>query len=326
MSKFGDGKSLSSYNYQRLSFLAAIRKSLGSSGTTAQASLAYVRRSTPLIVILENVWGLFLGAKKKDIIGQELIDDLLSNLHELLGAMRGSGYAIVASKTDSAPRVDARRRRAWLPAVHAPRLTDEQRAEVELAGESVMATLSACHSFDDVGEKVVSLGDILMQPGDEDHQVWSAKIAKEMFAAHSEVDEDSGLNGLPPDRGDHTYCWHAVHKATYDGSGMQWPPILPPEFLSEMKRLRVTDREAGVIYYIDETMPMSDVLVDEIVTDISQAINRLPSSGYSQIMPCITPQGRFWLRRARRFLYGGEAMRAQGCPVVMEASTSPSSI
>ena len=99
-----------------------VHLALGSTGSSAQAALAYIEYVRPKIVLLENVVGRSHGAWTVHIVTLEQMKNVLSNLFALMDKLMSWGYICLASRTDSAPRMAARRVRAWVPCEHAPEL------------------------------------------------------------------------------------------------------------------------------------------------------------------------------------------------------------
>ena len=77
------------------------------------------------------------------------------------------------------------------------------------------------------------------------------------------------------------------------------------------REMRLTTREAEVLYFLDRVKPMMHEHCEESFVDLGQSINRCRLS-VSDTVPCITPSGRLWKRRAREWLLAPEAMLAQG--------------
>ena len=75
--------------------------------------------------------------------------------------------------------------------------------------------------------------------------------------------------------------------------------------------MRMTTREAEVLYYLDRVRPMMHEHCGESFVDLGQSIHRCRLS-VSDTVPCITPSSRLWKRRARGWLLAPEAMLAQG--------------
>ena len=147
-----------------------------------------------------------------------------------------------------------------------------------------------------------------MEFGTPEYGLWAEKQERELQAEGR--DDDEGLHGLRPD--DRIYEWHQRHTEICSQAGMTWPPVFDAGFIAEMKRLRATDRESECIWYLDKSAPMTDILIEEVVMDVSQNLGRIPHSGFAESMPCLLPQGRCFLRRARRWMFGAEYMRVQG--------------
>ena len=77
------------------------------------------------------------------------------------------------------------------------------------------------------------------------------------------------------------------------------------------REMRLTTREAEVLCFLDRVKPMMHEHCEESFVDLGQSINRCRLS-VSDTVPCITPSGRLWKRRAREWLLAPEAMLAQG--------------
>ena len=86
---------------------------------------------------------------------------MLSNLFTLLDRLVLMGYICPPCRTDSAARMSARRKRAWIPCVHAPHILPETEAYDEL----VSSTTSLITTLTDADSNPVSLEDIIIMPG-----------------------------------------------------------------------------------------------------------------------------------------------------------------
>ena len=129
----------------------AVHLAQGSTGSTAQAALAYIEYVRPKVVLLENVVGLSHGARTVHMVTLEQMKNVLSNLFALMDKLMSWGYICLASRADSAPRMAARWVRAWVPCVHAPELdpASEEYRQLEQERGQLVAFAETIGSADD---------------------------------------------------------------------------------------------------------------------------------------------------------------------------------
>ena len=97
-----------------------------------------------------------------------------------------------------------------------------------------------------------------------------------------------------------------------------WVTLPPPpkkkpsrDELALASEMRLTTREAEVLYFLGRVRPMMHEHCEESFVDLGQSINRCRLF-LSDTVPCITPSSRLWKRRAREWLLAPEATLAQG--------------
>ena len=73
----------------------------------------------------------------------------------------------------------------------------------------------------------------------------------------------------------------------------------------------LSDREAEADRFWDQVDPIRESLATDCALDLRQAIDRCIVA-CKAFLQCVTPHSRLFLRRARRWLIGPEAARAQG--------------
>ena len=86
--------------------------------------MAYIANHRPVILLLENVVGLFKGFLKRNAVTWRMVEDVYSNLALLLDFLRSCGYCAPATTLNPSPRLPVNRRRAWLPCFAMPQVGD----------------------------------------------------------------------------------------------------------------------------------------------------------------------------------------------------------
>ena len=288
-------KSWSLLNQNKDNYAFAIAFGAGSAGETAAYALRFVEGSAPHILILENLLGLFRFYKRRFPITQQLEYNFTSNNYILLSRLKGMGYIAPACESDSTQRCGVRRPRAYLPCVLCDGAVPVHvRDELAEAAVRLMELLIVANS------RVIALEEIIMDEDDEDFDLWHHKQLFELKAS-SVIDSR-----------DIVKRWHGRHRRTFKASGLTYPPVFAAEFQECVSAAGMIPREAEIVHYEEISSPIVVVLLPDVVCDVSQNLGRHPVSGGDGILPTILPGGRYWLRRQRRWLYGAEALRAQG--------------
>ncbi len=195
------------------------------------------------------------------------------------------------------PRLPSNRRRAWLPCFLAP---------TTVSGEGASATVSGCGLSEaatallmlmqESTASAIELERLLLCPNTPEHAHWLDEAIRESPETRKKT------------------CWaknRRRHEAVFREAGLQYPPQ-PSEAELELKtRMRMSDREAEIVYFFNRVAPMELGHMEEMFIDLSQSIHRCLSS-LSNTVPCITPRSRLWKCRVREWLTAPEAMLAQG--------------
>ena len=275
----------------------------GASGSTLRFAMTYIDTHRPAVLLLENVVGLFKGFLKKDPVTWKLLEDTFSNLSILLHFLRRAGYCAPRGVANPAPRLPSNRRRAWLPCFLIGTDCDSVRSG------SCDSLLEAAHDLFEHLQGHASLQiapeSLRMTPHTPEHVYWLKCAVDERPAR----DAEPGAAAVPS--GTKAPKYRDLHLKEFQRSGLLYPPQFSQNELALAREMRMTTREAEVLYYLDRVRPMMHEHCEESFCDLGQSINRCRLS-ISDTVPCITPSGRLWKRRAREWLLAPEAMLAQG--------------
>ena len=273
----------------------------GTSGSTIQYAMAYIAAHRPLVLLWENVVGLFKGYLKKDAVTWELVSDVYSNLHLLLTFLTQNGYCAPRGVLNPSPRLPVNRRRAWLPCfLTGATVSEAASATVSGCGLSEVADELLCLLQERAGSSIEPER-LLLCPNTSEHAYWLAEAIKD--GQHGQRANKKKSSPNPK--------YKTQHKNAFIEAGLQYPPAPTEAEVELATRMRMTDREAEIVYFFDRVAPMEISHSEEMFIDLSQGITRTRAST-SAMMPCITPHSRLWKRRAKEWLTAPEAMLAQG--------------
>ena len=270
----------------------AVLNSEGSSGSTIRYAMAYIANHRPVILLLENVTGLFKGFLKRNAVTWRMVEDVYSNLALLLDFLRSCGYCAPATTLNPSPRLPVNRRRAWLPCFAMPQVGDGVPTHDGLVQQAtqllqeVQAHISAN----------ISLDRVLMSVHTPEYEYWANKAVE-------------GAAGSADKTG--TAKWRRLHEKLFRKAGLEYPCAFSTKMLELAQRAGMTKREAEIVFYYDRVQPMTQTHVEEMLLDLSQNLHRCRAN-VKDAVPCITPSSRFWKRRQRWWLLAPETMRIQG--------------
>ena len=280
-------KSVSAMHRHRTRFKRCIKQRKGSTGSTFHCTFKFLRRDRPLLVWLENV-AAFRGR----------------NLKLVKRMLRSLGYVVISVILDLLLHgTPCRRRRVWILAVLAPKLS--------LSDE-------ACDSLQKRAEELES---VLRQ----------SPLPLSMFL-HDDVDEP---DEKPQERGRRgtkrkaQHCgrsinkkpkvakWVTLHNVVWKEykhtTGSEPPKVLPPhlQHLETSRLATAREIDVGLMDFMKHASAYVPGSAERIV-DLSQSITRAPAT--SGFCPTLTPGSRaHLLSRARpRALSGLERLRLQG--------------
>ena len=140
-----------------------------------------------------------------------------------------------------------------------------------------------------------------MPPHSPEYQFWLERAIKERPVA-----ETVSSAARRPRR-----KYNTLHEEVFREAGVIYPPQPTQSEVDLARRMRLTNREMEVLYYVDRVAPMDQVHHDEMYIDLSQGIGRCRMS-LSDTIPCVTPGGRLWKSRQQAWSLAPEAMLAQG--------------
>jgi len=110
--------------------------------------------------------------------------------------------------------------------------------------------------------------------------------------------------------------WPQMHAEFYRSHGHRYPPVLELMYTPAERKLltsEFTRRCQDIVAFFDLEHGRIQEGEPEQVIDVSQSINRCPRM--TDGLPCVTPNGTPWMRKAFRRVEPIECLAAQGVPL-----------
>ena len=271
-------------------------------GHTLRCSIEYVRVYRPYLVGLENVAAL----DDCDAAGNSNADDLVEAFEEL-------GYIVVRAVVNSRSHGALQRRTrwwgiAWLVSSTGP--IQESQRQKYAASEAVFFAVLSCIELDPRPMSSVMLTGKKLD-------AWKTfRLGLRSTLAPAQADDEDSEDELEKKKKQELRDWPQLHAEFFRSAGHRYPPVL--EFLytpaeSKVLSTEFTRRCQEIVAFSDLDRGRVREGEPEQVIDVSQSINRTPRM--TDGLPCITPTGLFWMRKAFRRLEPIECLAAQGVPL-----------
>ena len=257
-------------------FDEAISSGKGESGSTANMAFAFIAKTLPKIVLLENVPGLLKGFATGGFVNPS------SNLCVLRKRLQELGYCCPWHILRPSPVVEASRNRVWLPCVY---IGDRVNQYIPLPHHmpSGFAKLCLC-CMEETADCVVPFDELQTIAMDhEDSEFWISH-------AQGELPKQSK-------RGRKGEKWRKKHCIMYELEGLNWPPRFSEELEACGRDSGLFQRQIEILHYLDAVQPMSQLCCTEGIVDLNLSIDRVET--HVRCVPVIQPKSHLWLRNAK---------------------------